>query len=84
MAKPPNIPTDDVSDVDLSGRRFGDYRILRRLGHGAMAVVYLAQDLKHNRKVALKVLEPELSAVVGGECASRLSKYFMVTVYRTG
>ena len=39
------------------------YRIERELGAGGMATVYLAHDLKHDRKVALKVLKPELAAV---------------------
>jgi serine/threonine-protein kinase len=43
------------------------YRIERELGQGGMATVYLAEDLKHDRKVAVKVLKPELAAVVGGE-----------------
>ncbi|MBL8998711.1 MAG: serine/threonine-protein kinase [Gemmatimonadetes bacterium] len=43
------------------------YRIERELGEGGMATVYLAEDLKHDRKVALKVLKPELAAVVGAE-----------------
>ncbi|HSQ28568.1 MAG TPA: serine/threonine-protein kinase, partial [Gemmatimonadaceae bacterium] len=43
------------------------YRIDRELGAGGMATVYLAHDLKHDRKVALKVLRPELSAVIGAE-----------------
>ncbi|MFL5505416.1 MAG: protein kinase domain-containing protein [Gemmatimonadales bacterium] len=43
------------------------YRIERELGQGGMATVYLAEDLKHARKVAIKVLHPELSAVLGGE-----------------
>ena len=43
------------------------YRIERELGHGGMATVYLAEDLKHKRKVALKVLKPELAAVLGAE-----------------
>jgi serine/threonine-protein kinase len=43
------------------------YRIERELGQGGMAAVYLAQDLKHDRKVALKVLKPELAAVLGAE-----------------
>ncbi len=47
----------------LSGR----YAIERELGEGGMATVYLADDLKHNRNVALKVLKPELAAVVGAE-----------------
>jgi serine/threonine-protein kinase len=43
------------------------YRIERELGQGGMATVYLAQDLKHHRKVAIKVLKPELAAVIGAE-----------------
>jgi len=43
------------------------YRIERELGAGGMATVYLAEDLKHDRKVALKVLKPELAAVLGAE-----------------
>jgi serine/threonine-protein kinase len=41
------------------------YRIDRALGQGGMGVVYLTQDVRHRRKVALKVLHPELSAVLG-------------------
>jgi serine/threonine protein kinase len=41
------------------------YRVERELGQGGMATVYLAQDLKHDRKVAVKVLRPELAAVIG-------------------
>ena len=43
------------------------YLIERELGQGGMATVYLAEDLKHDRKVALKVLKPELAAVIGAE-----------------
>ena len=43
------------------------YRIERELGAGGMATVYLAQDLKHDRKIALKVLKPELAAVLGAD-----------------
>jgi serine/threonine-protein kinase len=43
------------------------YRIERELGRGGMATVYQAQDLKHDRKVAVKVLHPELTAVLGPE-----------------
>ena len=56
---------DPVSrlNVALEGR----YAIERELGEGGMAMVYLADDIKHERKVALKVLKPELAAVVGAE-----------------
>ncbi len=43
------------------------YEIERELGAGGMATVYLAHDVKHDRKVALKVLRPELAAVIGAE-----------------
>ncbi len=43
----------------------GHYRVERELGQGGMATVYLAEDLRHGRKVAIKVLHPELSAVIG-------------------
>ena len=43
------------------------YRIERELGAGGMATVYLAHDLKHDRQVAIKVLRPELAAVIGAD-----------------
>jgi serine/threonine-protein kinase len=55
-------PTDRLTTA-LAGR----YRIERHLGEGGMATVYLAQDLKHERNVAVKVLRPELAAVLGAE-----------------
>ena len=51
----------------LSAALEGRYTMERELGEGGMATVYLADDLKHERKVALKVLKPELAAVVGAE-----------------
>ena len=54
--------TDRLS-IALSDR----YRIERELGQGGMATVYLAEDLRHKRKVALKVLKPELAAVLGAD-----------------
>ncbi len=55
-------PTDRLTDA-LADR----YRIERELGQGGMATVYLAHDVRHDRKVALKVLRPELAAVIGAE-----------------
>jgi len=57
---------------DPAGQRLGAalrdrYRVERVLGEGGMATVYLADDLKHQRQVALKVLKSELAAVVGAE-----------------
>ena len=43
------------------------YRIERELGSGGMATVYLAEDVKHDRQVAVKVLRPELAAVIGAD-----------------
>jgi len=51
----------------LSGALADRYTIERELGAGGMATVYLAQDRKHDRKVAVKVLRPELAAVIGAE-----------------
>ncbi|MES2125159.1 MAG: protein kinase [Gemmatimonadota bacterium] len=43
------------------------YHIERELGSGGMATVYLAHDLRHNRRIAIKVLRPELAAVIGAD-----------------
>jgi len=60
---------DAVPDLitRLNAALEGRYTIESELGQGGMATVYLAKDLKHNRNVALKVLKPELAAVVGAE-----------------
>jgi serine/threonine-protein kinase len=49
----------------LNGALQGRYHVERQLGEGGMATVYLAEDLRHRRRIALKVLKPELAAVVG-------------------
>ena len=51
----------------LNAALAGRYTVERELGAGGMATVYLAEDIKHKRKVALKVLKPELAAVLGAE-----------------
>jgi len=53
----------DRLNTALAGR----YRIERHLGEGGMASVYLCEDLRHKRKVALKLLKPELAAVLGAD-----------------
>ncbi len=54
-------------DDKLSAALSDHYRIERELGQGGMATVYLAHDLKHDRQVAIKVLRPELAAMIGSE-----------------
>jgi hypothetical protein len=51
----------------LNGALSGRYEIEREIGRGGMATVYLARDLRHQRQVALKVLDPELAAAVGAD-----------------
>lgn len=57
---PSGLPSASA-DADLSGRRLGDFHLLRRLGRGAMADVYLAEQGRLKRRVAVKVLRPELA-----------------------
>jgi eukaryotic-like serine/threonine-protein kinase len=67
------------------------YRIERELGRGGMATVYLAQDIRHKRPVALKVLHPELAATLGPErfqreieLAARLQHPHILSVHDSG
>jgi serine/threonine-protein kinase len=59
----PAVHTTEQLNSALTGR----YAIERLIGEGGMATVYLARDVRHNRKVALKVLKPDLGAIVGVE-----------------
>jgi eukaryotic-like serine/threonine-protein kinase len=57
--------TDEQTRLDVA---LGDqYSIVREVGAGGMATVFLARDVKHDRQVALKVLKPELAAALGSE-----------------
>ncbi|MGH7535995.1 MAG: protein kinase domain-containing protein, partial [Gemmatimonadales bacterium] len=81
--------------TDLTERlqaSLGDrYTFQRRIGQGGMATVYLAQDHKHNRPVAFKVLHPELAATLGPDrfqreigFAARLQHPHILTVLDSG
>jgi serine/threonine-protein kinase len=60
--------SDPAEQLDrLQSSLASRYRIVREAGHGGMATVYLAEDLKHDRRVAVKVLRPELAAALGPE-----------------
>jgi serine/threonine-protein kinase len=81
---------DDRHQDLVSGLR-GRYAIERELGHGGMATVWLARDLRYDRLVALKVLRPELAASLGAErflreimLAARLQHPHIVSVYDSG
>jgi serine/threonine-protein kinase len=58
MSSPPSRIADALAD---------HYRLENEIGAGGMATVYLAEDLRHDRRVAVKVLRPELAAVIGAE-----------------
>jgi len=75
----------------LTAALAGRYAIERELGRGGMATVFLAQDEKHHRPVAIKVLSPELAAVLGGErflreieIAARLHHPHILPLYDSG
>jgi serine/threonine-protein kinase len=57
------MTTPDQLSASLAGR----YTVEREMGRGGMATVYLARDERHHRAVALKLLNPELGAVLGAE-----------------
>ena len=65
----PTFSTPPVSEVQpfVRAALADRYRIECELGRGGMATVYLAHDIKHDRKVAIKVLKPELAAVLGAD-----------------
>ena len=65
----PRQPGRPVTDINpaLADALLDRYRLERELGSGGMAIVYLAEDVKHRRKVAVKVLRGELAATMGPE-----------------
>ena len=75
----------------VEGQAVGPYQVLRTLGHGGMATVYLARDERHHRSVALKVLHPELAHALGPgrflreiEVAANLSHPHILPLFDSG
>jgi len=89
---PPRTMATGAVEVAQVRRALADrYRIERVLGEGGMATVYLADDPKHHRKVAVKVMRPELAATLGVdrflreiEIAAQLSHPHILPVYDSG
>ena len=68
MTPPDQTPSPSGRPPEALAAALEDrYRVERELGQGGMATVYLAYDVRHDRKVALKVLRPELAAILGAE-----------------
>jgi len=91
----PQIHSTPVSDQDslaVARSLLGDrYAIEREIGRGGMATVYLAEETKHGRQVAIKVLLPELAATIGADrflreigIAARLSHPHLVPLIDSG
>jgi serine/threonine-protein kinase len=82
----------DLPDADLAGRPLGDFQLLRRLGRGAMADVYLADQSRLKRRVALKILRPELAGdrtylqrfEIEAQAAASLVHANIVQIYEVG
>jgi len=85
-------PPAPAPDSDLSGRQLGDFHLLRRLGRGAMAEVYLAEQERLKRRVAVKILKPELAGdrtylqrfQLEAQAAASLIHANIVQVYEVG
>jgi serine/threonine-protein kinase len=85
------MPTGEFEVAKVRRVLADRYRVDRVIGEGGMATVYLADDLKHKRKVALKVMRPELAATVGAdrflrevEIAANLSHPHILPMYDSG
>ena len=87
-----NAPQLPVSNPDLSGTTLGDFHLLRRLGQGGMGQVYLAEQHSLKRKVALKIMRPEVAGnavslqrfKAEAEAVARVNHANIVQVYAIG
>jgi serine/threonine-protein kinase len=87
----PKSPKNGV-ETDLSGRRLGDFQLLRRLGRGAMAEVYLAEQSSLKRRVAVKILKADLAGdpsylqrfEIEAQAAASLVHANIVQIYEVG
>ncbi len=89
----PDTPHTSIgADADFSGRQLGDFHLLRRLGRGAMADVYLAEQSRLKRRVAVKILRPELAGdrtyvqrfEIEAQAAAALVHANIVQIYEVG
>src|SRR5438045_9673198 len=77
MSREGNRVSEPAAQIDQLNAALAErYHVERQIGEGGMATVYLAQDLRHNRNVALKVLKPEFAEALG---AKRFLKEIEVT-----
>src|SRR4029078_947666 len=92
MSQAPCTAPAPLPEPDLSGRRVGDYQLLRRLGRGGMAEVYLAEQLSLRRQGALKVLKSSLAGDEAyirrfqheAQAAAKLIHANIVQIYEVG
>lgn len=90
--KKPNVSTGSFRNLDLTGRTLDDFEIKRRLGRGGMGQVYLAEQISLKRRVALKILHPDLAADqvalerfrAEAEAVARITHPNIVQIYATG
>ena len=92
MSATPTTAAEAPAESDLSGRRLGDYQMLRRLGRGGMAEVYLAEQISLRRQVAFKVLKASLAGDAAyirrfhheAQAAAKLVHANIVQIYEVG